>query len=223
MSMLSIYFAGPDLFDRGRWPGHTAEIRRICASLHVDPVFPVADTPISGLGVDKPGSSRDASAIRDACLRAIDRVDGVIVNLTPFRGAEPDSGSVVEATYAVFVKGLPTVGYIDWSDPRVDVREMYGPDGKPMVDDDGVHIDRHGRVIEQFGLPINLMIATSVHALIEGHATREPLLHRAIEAVRALTLGQAPDRAHRIGHDVYNIDAVAAAGSATDTTRLRAL
>ena len=197
MSMLSIYFAGPDLFDRATWPDHVAQIRQICANLHVNPLFPISDTPISGLGVERPGASRDGRAVRDACLRAIDHADGVVANLTPFRGAEPDSGTVVEAFYAAFVKGMPTVGYIDWSDPRIDVRELYGPDGKPLMDGDTI-IDRHGRVIEQFGLPINLMIATTVHTLIEGHANREPLLHRAIEAMRAIYLGQTPGRTMRV-------------------------
>ncbi len=196
MSLLSIYFAGPDLFDRSKWPDHVAQVRRVCADLRVNPVFPVGDAPISGLGVERPGASRDGRAVRDACLHAIDQADAVVANLTPFRGAEPDSGSVVEATYAVFVKGLPTVGYIDWSDPRIDVRELYGPDGKPLMEGN-TYVDRHGRVIEQFGLPVNLMIATTVHTLIEGHANREPLLHRAIEAVRAIYVGQAPDRAVR--------------------------
>ncbi len=196
MSTLSIYFAGPDLFDRSQWPDHVAQVRHVCADLPVTPVFPVGDAPISGLGVERPGSSHDARAVRDSCLRAIDQADAVVVNLTPFRGAEPDSGSVVEAFYAAFVKGLPTVGYIDWSDPRIDVRELYGPDGKPLMEGDA-YVDRHGRVIEQFGLPLNLMIATTVHALIEGHANREPLLHRVIVAARALYLGQAPDQAVR--------------------------
>ncbi len=190
--MLSIYFAGPDLFDRLRWPDHVAEIRLICESLNLHPVFPVPDEPMSGLGVERPGTARDGRVVRDARLHAIDNADAVVANLTPFRGAEPDAGTVVEAFYAAFVKGKPTVGYIDWSNPHVDVHELYGPDGKPITDDNDVYIDRHGRVVEQFGLPINLMIATTVHALVEGHAKREPLLRNAIETVRRIYMGRQP-------------------------------
>lgn len=73
----------------------------------------------------------------------IDQADIVIANLNPFRGAEPDSGTCFEVGYAV-AKGKTVYGYL--SDMRT-MREKLGSQ------------DENGFSVENFGLPVNLMLA----------------------------------------------------------------
>ena len=40
----------------------------------------------------------------------LSEADGVIANLAPFRGHEPDSGTVFEVGYAI-ARGIPVIGY----------------------------------------------------------------------------------------------------------------
>lgn len=80
----------------------------------------------------------------------IDRADIVIANLNPFRGAEPDSGTCFEVGYAC-AKGKKVYGYVD------DVRTLRDRLGETDAD---------GFAVEDFGLPLNLMLAcaaTIVH------------------------------------------------------------
>lgn len=72
----------------------------------------------------------------------IDQADIVIANLNPFRGAEPDSGTCFEVGYA-HAKGKQIYGYV--SDGRA-MREKIGEN------------DAAGFAVENFGLPLNLML-----------------------------------------------------------------
>lgn len=80
---------------------------------------------------------------------------GVIANLAPFRGAEPDSGTVFEVGVAVALglpvvaDGQPTGEYADW---------VLGTHG----DGAGVLRDANEAAVEDFGLPLNLMLSCSV-------------------------------------------------------------
>ena len=83
----------------------------------------------------------------------------MLANITPFRGAEIDTGTAFEIGYAV-AQGLAVFTYRASSDTVLDtVREHYSP----VVLDPATHIwrDRHGALIEDFGLPSNLMVAIS--------------------------------------------------------------
>ena len=81
----------------------------------------------------------------------IDQADIVIANLNPFRGAEPDSGTCFEVGYAI-AKGKTVYGYV--SDAR-SLREKLG------------ERDENDFSVEDFGLPLNLMLSCSVR-IIEG-------------------------------------------------------
>ena len=98
----------------------------------------------------------------------------VLANLTPFRGTEPDSGTVFEMATAI-AHGKIVVGYINST--QID-GEMW-----VTIDDDGAILDENGCAIERFGLPINLMPAYGATALVcrnDGTA-----LELAIETLRA--------------------------------------
>mgnify|MGYP005795340191 FL=1 len=81
----------------------------------------------------------------------IDQADIVIANLSPFRGDEPDSGTCFEVGYA-FAKGKTVYGYV--SDART-LREKLG------------EADENGFSVENFGLPLNLMLSCAAQ-IVEG-------------------------------------------------------
>ena len=98
------------------------------------------------------------------------RADGVIANLAPFRGAEPDAGTVFEVG-AAHALGIPVVAYGVGAGTYSDrVRALYGA----IADERGVLRDSAGQVVEDFGLPMNLMLACAV-PIEEGpvHALRK--------------------------------------------------
>src|SRR3546814_7387448 len=81
-----------------------------------------------------------------------------------FRGPEPDSGTCFEVGYAV-AKGKPVFGYIpDCGSFAERIRERHahaiGPGGV---------LDVHGWSIEEFGLPLNLMLSVPA-PLVVGDA-----------------------------------------------------
>ncbi|WP_028919778.1 nucleoside 2-deoxyribosyltransferase [Pseudoxanthomonas suwonensis] len=155
----SLYLAGPDVFrpdarERG------AELKALCARHGFEGLFP--------LDQDVPGHVTDpveqAKWIYRANIGLIERADAVLANLDFFRGPEPDSGTCFEVGYAV-ARGKPVFGYIpDGGTFAARIRRRHphaiGPDGV---------LDVHGWSIEEFGLPLNLMLAVPA-PLVVGDA-----------------------------------------------------
>jgi nucleoside 2-deoxyribosyltransferase len=146
--MKTIYFAGPDVFTPD-YPRLTAEIKARCAAENVKPLLP------GDLELDT------AEAIFRHNLSLIDQADGVIANLNPFRGViEPDSGTVFECAYA-YAKGKWVIGCLaDHRDIVTKLRrtEIGPPDDSLLCPD--------GTLVEDFGLPLNLMLARSLTVLV---------------------------------------------------------
>jgi nucleoside 2-deoxyribosyltransferase len=143
----TIYFAGPDVFDPD-YPRLAAEIKSLCSCLAIRPLLP-GDQEMAG-----------ADAIFRHNLALIDQADGVLANLNPFRGViEPDSGTVFECAYA-YARGKWVIGYLeDRRDILTKLRPgEFGPPGEGLL-------GRDGRLIEDFGLPLNLMLAQALTAL----------------------------------------------------------
>jgi len=144
--MKTIYFAGPDIF-APEYPRLKAEIKALCAPLAVKPLLPGDQECEGGEG---------AEAIFRHNLALIDQAEGVLANLNPFRGViEPDSGTVFECAYA-YGRGKWVIGYL--ADRRDLLTRLSG------FSQDGL-LDRDGRWIEDFGLPLNLMLAKALTAL----------------------------------------------------------
>lgn len=80
-------------------------------------------------------------------LSFIRQADLVIANLNPFRGQEMDSGTAFEIGYA-HALGKEIWGYLDDDTP---MRERLG------------ETDAEGFSVENFGYPVNLMIAQPSH------------------------------------------------------------
>ena len=83
----------------------------------------------------------------------------MLANLNPFRGSEPDSGTVFEIGYAIAL-GKRVVGYLE--DARSQTEKFAGSDRSK-----GRIVDHNGFSIENFGLPVNLMLGIPCE-IVEG-------------------------------------------------------
>lgn len=144
---MKIYIAGPDVFFQN-FAEHFDEIRKKCKEKGFEALIPL-DNVCEG-----------SDEIFDANVKMIQDADIVIADLMPFRGKEPDSGTVWECGYAHGL-GIPIIGYTsikDWGD-------HIGYDHiNPEI---GMGICSEGYLIEDFGLRQNLMIAHSVEKIVD--------------------------------------------------------
>ncbi len=142
---MKLYLAGPDVFrpDAAKW---AASARAQCSAAGHEALVPLESEPDT------------AAAIYRNNLRLIAEADCVVANLNPFRGAEPDSGTCVEIGYALAL-GKRVIGY------AADLRPLR--DRLAVADADGACCDAAGWKVEDFGLPLNLMLAVPLR-LAEG-------------------------------------------------------
>jgi nucleoside 2-deoxyribosyltransferase len=149
-----IYLAGPDVFFRDS----EAIFQRLvacCDTLGLQGV-PPSD---GGIAADlRLGDEERAQRIYDGNVRLLREADGVIANLVPFRGHEPDSGTVFEVGFATAL-GKPVVAYgvapgtyADRVCATVDCHT--GPDGVIRERTSGV-------MVEGLGQRLNLMLTRS--------------------------------------------------------------
>jgi len=120
----------------------------------------------NGLEVGRDGSPAVVAAkIRDANLAMLRQADAVVANLAPFRGLEPDAGTVYEVGFAqalglpVCAYGLSAVCYAERVSGAIDCRR----DGAGMLRE-----SVSGLLVEDFGLPVNLMLACGVLTASDG-------------------------------------------------------
>lgn len=145
---LTIYLAGFDVFH----PQALAQgerLKALCAQHGHLGLYPLDHALPPGLA--GPAAAR---WIYDANCALIRRADAVLANLNNFRGHEPDSGTAFEVGYATAL-GKPVLGYLD--------------DGRPLRQQLGAAHDAQGYVVEDFGLPRNLMLACGA-TLVLGDA-----------------------------------------------------
>lgn len=135
---LKIYIAGPDVFCED-----AIEIgkkhKEECEKFGFEGLYPLDNV------------CSTSKEIADGNFGLIDKCDVVIANMNPFRGKEPDSGTCCEIGYAI-AKGKRVICYMS--------------DTRSMVDRYGT-VDENGMAIEDFGHPLNLMIAEKAD-IIEG-------------------------------------------------------
>ena len=176
MTAPRIYLAGPDVFRRdAELVGEQLKLH--CALAGAEGVFPLDGEPL-----------HDAVSIRQRCVAMIDAADLVVANISPFRGHHMDPGTAWEIGYAQ-AKGKPVHLY---STERNDLVWRI----PSLIDQQGRLTDEADHLIEDFGLPENLMIAAGcdVHAsagaaildaVDEWHAEQREH-HRAAQARRRL-------------------------------------
>lgn len=147
---MKVYFAGPDVFSRS-YGVFKKQVVAACAELGLEPLFP---------GDEVTGT--DPAAIFRDNLALIDRSDAVVANLNPFRGAEPDSGTVFELGYA-HARGKTLWGYLEIDETTTERLERL--QGSLVCYGDDV-LDQSGYKVEDFGLKLNLMLAIPVRLVI---------------------------------------------------------
>lgn len=150
----TIYLAGPDVFE----PDALAQgerLKALCAAFGFEGLF-----PLDNLIGDHDHPHRTAEAIRRANLDLIRRADAVLANLNPFRGFEPDSGTVYEVGFAEAL-GKPVFAYA--ADRRHMLERLRAHQGLPA---DAARC-ADGKQIESFALSHNLMFA---HCLVADDA-----------------------------------------------------
>jgi nucleoside 2-deoxyribosyltransferase len=163
---VKIYLAGPEVF----LPDAAAIGRRkqdICARHGLIGLFPL-DGDLAR-DADDPLSRR----IFKANTALMEQADAIIANLTPFRGASADAGTVYELGFMLGLarggKKKLCLGYSNVSRSYLDkVRDRF-----PLKrDDSGAFWDADNLQVEDFGLADNLMI---VHGLeLAGHSLVVP-------------------------------------------------
>ena len=159
MTLPRIYLAGPDVFrpDAAAWGRH---LRMLCAGFGFEGVFPLDESLPGHL----PTPLEVARHIYHANIAHIETCDAVLANLNGFRGAEPDSGTCFEVGYAV-ARGKPVVGYVAAGGTLADrLRTLHPALAGPSPD-----VDADGWSVEDFGLPLNLMLAVPC-AVVVGDA-----------------------------------------------------
>jgi len=152
--MKKVYLAGFDVF-RPDAASYGQRLKTLCARHGFAGLYPLDNAA--------PRQLRGA-ALADWIYRAnialIEQADCVMANLNPFRGLEPDSGTVFEVGYAV-AKGKPVWVYTEQVQPLVAQAGVQTQDGRVM--------DAQGYTVEDFGMNLNLMIACSTQ-IVQGDA-----------------------------------------------------
>lgn len=156
--MKTIYLAGFDVF-RADSLAHGEWLKLQCRLHGFEGLYPHDNKAPAGL----PPRAL-AQWIYEANTALIRGADAVMANLNPFRGAEPDSGTAFEVGYAIAL-GKPVWAYVEQADTLVR-RVAIG-----QADDPPRHVDAQGYTVEDFGLPVNLMLACSA-TLVEGDAVQ---------------------------------------------------
>jgi nucleoside 2-deoxyribosyltransferase len=154
-----VYIAGPDVFrpDAIAW---AESVRERCAAHGLGALIPLDGNASTPLGI----YANNIDMIRAA--------DVVIANLNPFRGVEPDSGTCFEVGFALAL-GKRVVGYIRSRELLSD--RVARLQGRPLEVKEGCELDADGLRVENFGLPLNLMLAVPVE-LVTG-------LEQALDAI----------------------------------------
>lgn len=155
---MRIYLAGPEVFLPDAEAVAAAK-KEICARHGAVGVFPTDLHADHAETADMPRwysiYLRNEAHLRDS--------DGLIANLTPFRGPSADAGAVYELGF-MRALGRPVAGYTNDGAlflPRT-LRAL-GPEGARRAAD-GRWYDAEGLAIEDFGLVDNLMIDGGIRA-----------------------------------------------------------
>jgi nucleoside 2-deoxyribosyltransferase len=145
--MKKIYIAGPEVFDKNaKKVGEY--LSNLTRQYGFEPLFPL-DNEI------KEKATSEKIFLNN--IEMINKADYIIANLNPWRGKEPDSGTVWECGYA-FGKGKKIFSYIKNKVPYI---EQFSKEEQKNK------IDKEGKIIEDFNLPLNLMLYYST-LVIQG-------------------------------------------------------
>ena len=170
MTRRCVYLAGPDVF-RPDAADHGRKLVALCAEYGFTGVFPLEPSLPAGLS-----PHALAARIYRANVAHIDACDAVAANLDFFRGPEPDSGTCFEVGYAV-ARGKPVVGYVPEAGSFAQrIRQRH-----PQAVGEGL-VDARGWHLEEFGLPLNLMLGVPCRVVVGDLRAALQLLRAEIES-----------------------------------------
>lgn len=152
---MKLYLAGPDVFHRDAIALGERK-KALCTAHGLTGLYPLdGGTP-----------DMTSTAIFAACLAMMREADGGLFNLTPFRGASADAGTVFELGFMAALR-KPVFAYSN--DTRDLIDRLHAASGL-SASGDGWR-DADGMAAEDFGLADNLM-------LDEALATQGRRIHR---------------------------------------------
>lgn len=154
-----VYLAGPGVF-RHDAPEFATVLKELCHAQGLSALWPL-DNMID----ERAERAVQAEAIRRANEAMIRRAVALVADISPFRGPNMDPGTAYEIGFALAL-GKPVFAYS--TDRRSLLTRTVSASRA-----DGVARDEAGLVVEDFGLPENLMIATAVTAV--SHSAAEAI------------------------------------------------
>jgi len=157
--VISAYLAGPDVF-LPKAGAHAEAKLAICARHGILGRSPLNED-IATLAAMEEAEAWRAIFAKDIAM--MEGCDIIIANLTPFRGASADAGTLVELGWFLG-RGRPAYGYTNSAQPfaaRSLAQVAAVPDPMP------------GLTVGGFGLPDNLMIAGALRAFVTPEDGRD--------------------------------------------------
>lgn len=150
-----LYLAGPEVFFPD--PVAAGEAKKaLCDAFGFIGVFPL-DSGLDLSGLDGPEAARRIALANEAAMLTC---DGMIANMTPFRGPGMDGGTAYEMGFMRALKRV-VLGYT--TQPMPFAERTHGLCSQPTrTRADGGVEDADGLLIEDFGLSDNLMMAIAV-------------------------------------------------------------
>lgn len=164
-----IYLAGPDVF----LPDANAHFKAVAEILALHGLAAVVPSD-GGLSGGAPCNPATAHRIFEGNIALMRGADALLVNLNAFRGTEPDSGTCFEVGFA-YALGIPIVAYVDCDELYADrVARICGVAPGSVAPS---RFDAQERcLIEDMGLPLNLMLAFSANLVTTGLSAAIALL-----------------------------------------------
>jgi nucleoside 2-deoxyribosyltransferase len=148
-----IYLAGPEVFlPDARAIG--VEKCRLAAEAGLEGAFPL-DAQLDLASLPPAEQARRISEANEGLMRSC---DGVVANLTPFRGVSMDSGTAFEVGFMQAL-GRPLSGYTNVTPDYSKRAHAFRARGPAQMDGDRADLE-----IEDFGMAENLMIEVAIVA-----------------------------------------------------------
>lgn len=153
--MKKIYIAGPDVFElNAKEIG--IEYKKICKKYGFEGLYPLDNE------INFTTKQETAKVIFEQNVKLINQADIIVANLNNFRGKEPDSGTIWECGYATAL-GKDVYAYMNNTNSYI---QRFNENEKKL--NKNIITDADDKVIEDFDLPLNLMLGCSIKKIIEG-------------------------------------------------------
>lgn len=156
--MKKIYIAGPEVFEKNAVQ-IGKDLNKLCKEYGFEGLYPL-DNEIEFIT-----KKQTAQKIFEANVNLIQNCDIVIANINDFRGKEADSGTVWECGYASAL-GKEVYAYMDNTNAYIN---RFKDDEKHLDKEINMIVDESDKIIEDFDLPINLMLGCSIKKIIQGN------------------------------------------------------